>query len=112
MVQLTLQQRVFVVENFFTTKSYVEVQRLFQIEFPNRLPPTTMTIHRNVIKYCQHATSQIAILRIQVEEELAARTKILTVSKKLWKKIREVSYVDVTGWVLLGQLSIVLCPWT
>jgi hypothetical protein len=58
MVQLTLQQRVFVVENFFTTKSYVEVQRLFQIEFPNRLPPTTMTIHRNVIKYRQHATSQ------------------------------------------------------
>ena len=58
MVQLTLEQRVFVVTNFFSTKSYVEVQRLFRAAFPGRNPPTRMTIHRNVNKYLQHATSQ------------------------------------------------------
>ena len=57
MVQLTIQQRIFVVRTYFETKSYVEVRRLFQNEFPGRRPPTDMTIYRNVIKYSQHGTS-------------------------------------------------------
>ena len=43
MVQLMVEQRVFVVKN-------VEIGRLFQNEFPDRQPPTDMTIYRNVKK--------------------------------------------------------------
>ena len=57
MVQLTVEQRVFVVKTFYSTRSYVEVRRLFQQQFPDRLPPTDMTIYRNVNKYSQHGTS-------------------------------------------------------
>ena len=57
MVQLTVEQRVFVVQTFFSTHSYVEVRRRFQIQFPGRRPPTDMTIYRNVKKYKEHGTS-------------------------------------------------------
>lgn len=57
MVQLTVEQRIFVVRNFFSTGSYIEVRRLFQNQFPGRQPPTDMTIYRNVNKYCEHGTS-------------------------------------------------------
>ena len=56
-MQLTVEQRVFVVKHYFETKSYVEVRRLFQIAFPSRPPPTDMTIYRNVKKYSETGTS-------------------------------------------------------
>ena len=57
MVQLTVEQRIFVVTTYFSTGSYVEVRRLFQRKFPGRRPPTDMTIYRNVHKYSEHGTS-------------------------------------------------------
>ena len=57
MVQLTVEQRIFVVETFFSTNSYVEVRRRFEVQFPGRRPPTNMNIYRNVNKYRQHGTS-------------------------------------------------------
>ena len=57
MVQLTTEQRVFVVKHWFITRSYDEVRRLFRDHFPDREPPTKKTIWTNVNKYSEHATS-------------------------------------------------------
>lgn len=57
MVQLTVEQRVFVVRTYFETRSYDAVRDLFQNQFPNRPSPTNMTIYRNVNKYQDHGTS-------------------------------------------------------
>ena len=57
MVQLTVEQHIFVVTTYFLTGSYVEVRRRFQRKFPGRRPPTDMTIYRNVHKYAEHGTS-------------------------------------------------------
>ena len=43
--------------NVFSTNSYVEVRRRFEVQFPGRRPPTNMNIYRNVNKYRQHGTS-------------------------------------------------------
>ena len=55
MVQLTVEQRVFV--TYFETRSYYEVQRLFRIRFPELLPPHKTNIMRNVEKYLDNGTS-------------------------------------------------------
>ena len=52
MMQLTTEQRVFLVKSYFETQSFVEVQRLFALRFPNRNPP-----HKNVQKYLNRGTS-------------------------------------------------------
>ena len=57
MVQLTGKQRVFIVRTYFQTRSYVEVRRLFQNEFPRHAPQEPKTIHRNVVKYNEHGRS-------------------------------------------------------
>lgn len=57
MVQLTTQQRVFVVKTWISTRSFIEVKRLFQNNFPEREPPTRKTIWINVKKYENHGTS-------------------------------------------------------
>ena len=57
MVQLTTQERVFIVKTYIETKSYAKVRERFQIEFPGRPPPVGSTIFRNFIKYNQHGTS-------------------------------------------------------
>ena len=57
MVQLTTQERVFIVKTYIETKSYAMVRERFQIEFPGRLPPVGSTICRNFTKYNQHGTS-------------------------------------------------------
>lgn len=45
MAQLTTPQRVFVVNKYQSTKSYVEVKRLFAVEYPDKVyvtPPASI----------------------------------------------------------------------
>ena len=58
MVQLTKEQRVFVVKKYYETHSFLEVQRLFAIQFPDRRPPVKWSIWKNVKKYEEHGTSR------------------------------------------------------
>ena len=51
MVQLTTEQRVFVMESYIRLKSYAAVQREFRDRFPGREPPGKQTIQGNVSKY-------------------------------------------------------------
>ena len=57
MVQLTPEQRVFVVTKFLENKSLLATQVAFSEAFPNRNPPAKTTIWANVKKYREHATS-------------------------------------------------------
>ena len=51
MVQLTTEQRVFVVTHFIRTQSVREVQNAFRERLPNRNSPMQNTILKNVRKY-------------------------------------------------------------
>ena len=57
MVQLSVDQRVFVIKTFFETRILLQVQRLFRERFPGREPPNKTTIWKNVKKYSEHGTS-------------------------------------------------------
>ena len=57
MEQYTVDQRVFIVKNYFENRSFAEVQRLFRLHFPDRNPPDKKNISRNVKKYVDHGTS-------------------------------------------------------
>ena len=57
MVQLTTEQRVFVVTNFIRMQNVREVQDAFRLRFPNRNPPLRNTIVNNVRKYQNTGTS-------------------------------------------------------
>ena len=57
MVQLTTEQRVFIVECYVRSRSYVTVQREFRERFPDREPPAKRTIQENVSKYHNFGTS-------------------------------------------------------
>lgn len=50
-LQFTSEQRVFIVETFIRTNSYVDVVGEFQRRFPGRNPPTKKTIKYNVKKF-------------------------------------------------------------
>lgn len=56
-MQLTKEQRVFVVKTFHETKSYVAVREAFGRRFPGRNPPAKRTIQKNVEKYDGNGTS-------------------------------------------------------
>ena len=58
MVQLTDQQRAFVVKTYPETKSYVATLQAFWAKFRNHEPPTKKAIQQNVLKYEIHGTSQ------------------------------------------------------
>ena len=47
MVQLSTEQRVFVVTTYTLTQSVTEVQNAFRIRFPDRNPPNKKTILKN-----------------------------------------------------------------
>ena len=57
MVQLTAEQRVFVVLNYTRTQSTTQVRNAFRERFPNRNPPAASTILENVRKYENSGTS-------------------------------------------------------
>ncbi|KAF2368107.1 Protein of unknown function DUF4817 [Trinorchestia longiramus] len=46
-MQLTKEQRTFIVEKYFQAKSFQQVIQSFQKHFPERQSPTKMTIWRN-----------------------------------------------------------------
>ena len=56
-MQLTVEQRTFVVKKFHEFKSYVAVIEAFRQQFPGRNPPSKSTIQRNVRKYDDNGTS-------------------------------------------------------
>ncbi|KAF2351688.1 Protein of unknown function DUF4817 [Trinorchestia longiramus] len=56
-MQLTKEQRTFIVEKHFQAKSFHEVIKSFQEHFPERQSPTKMTIWRNVTRYRTEGTS-------------------------------------------------------
>ena len=49
MVQLTIEQRVFVVAQFTRIPNVTAVQNAFRIRFPDRNPPVRNTILKNII---------------------------------------------------------------
>ena len=57
MVQLTVEERVFIVGKYFETQSFVEVRNLFRERFPDKEPPVKNTIWRNVKMYKENGTS-------------------------------------------------------
>ena len=57
MVQLTTEQRVFVVKKFLETKSLLTTQDVFHEKFRNRPTPAKKTIWANVKKYENCGTS-------------------------------------------------------
>ena len=57
MVQLTAEQRIFVVMKFHETRSLQATQDAFGEAFPDREPPAKKTIWANVRKYEAHGTS-------------------------------------------------------
>ncbi|KAF2345963.1 Protein of unknown function DUF4817 [Trinorchestia longiramus] len=56
-MQLTKQQRTFIVEKYFQAKSFQRVIRSFQEHFPERQSPTKMTIWRIVTRHRTEETS-------------------------------------------------------
>ncbi|KAF2351096.1 Protein of unknown function DUF4817 [Trinorchestia longiramus] len=56
-MQLTKEQRTFIVEKYFQAKSFQQVIQSFQEYFPERQSPTKMTIWRNVTRYRTEGTS-------------------------------------------------------
>ena len=47
-MQLTMEQRIYIVKSYYETKSYKEVETKFRTLFPERLPPNKTIIRKNV----------------------------------------------------------------
>ncbi|KAF2361010.1 Protein of unknown function DUF4817 [Trinorchestia longiramus] len=56
-MQLTKEQRIFIVVNFLDSNSIQHVQELFQERFPERNSPSKVTIWKNVREYKTEGTS-------------------------------------------------------
>ncbi|KAF2365939.1 Protein of unknown function DUF4817 [Trinorchestia longiramus] len=56
-MQLTKEQRIFIVVNLSDRNSFQHVQELFQERFPERNSPSKVTIWKNVRKYKTEGTS-------------------------------------------------------
>ena len=57
MVQFTIAERMFMVEQFNQTNSIAQTRINYQIEFPNGRVPSRKAIRLNVLKYHQPGTS-------------------------------------------------------
>ena len=55
-MQLTQEQRKFIVETFFVTNNYPVVRNEFRISFPEREPPTKKSIKKLVEKFRTRGT--------------------------------------------------------
>ena len=108
MVQLTTEQRVFVVTQFTLIPNVTAVQNAFRIRFPDRNPPVRNTILKNVRKYQNTGTSlnrnksnsgrrrtarneaNIAAVRELLEEtprDVSVRRNAVAVSKSSFNRI-------------------------
>lgn len=56
-MQLTREQRVFIVLNYQETKNYEIVRRNFEQKYPERMSPTKKTVRRTVQKFKEHGTT-------------------------------------------------------
>ena len=56
-MQLTMEERIFIVKSYYETKSYNQVQTKLRTLFPERLLPNKTTIRKNVKKYERDGTS-------------------------------------------------------
>ncbi|KAF2364965.1 Protein of unknown function DUF4817 [Trinorchestia longiramus] len=56
-MQITKEQRTFIVETYFQAKSFQQVIQSFQEHIPERQSPTEMTVWRNVTAYRTEGTS-------------------------------------------------------
>ncbi|KAF2363883.1 Protein of unknown function DUF4817 [Trinorchestia longiramus] len=56
-MQLTKEQRTFIVEKYFQAKIFQQVIQSFQEHFPEKQSPTKMIIWRNVTRYKTEGTS-------------------------------------------------------
>jgi hypothetical protein len=57
MVQLTVEQRTFIIKTFFQTRSLQRTRESCRGRFPDRQPPALKTIWANVRKFSQHGTT-------------------------------------------------------
>ena len=57
MVQLTVEERKFLVTTFHQTRSLLRTQETFRECFPERVPPSNKTVWANVRKYREHGTN-------------------------------------------------------
>ena len=57
MVQLTTEQRTFIVKSYYKCRSYKRTREAFRNRFQDRQPPAPKTIWANVDKYEKHGTS-------------------------------------------------------
>ena len=108
MVQLTTEQRVFVITTYTLTQSVTEEQNAFRIRFPDRNPPDKKTILKNLQKYQTTGTSlnrnkgnsgrrrtalseeNVAVVRDLLEETprgVSARRNHVEVSKSSFNRI-------------------------
>ncbi len=53
---LTLQESIFVTEQYFMHKSYKIVSEIFQAKFPGKDMPNKSTMNHIIAKFCQHVT--------------------------------------------------------
>ena len=60
-MQLTKDQRVFVIKTWISTGSIKQVQESFAHSFPDRISPSKNAIWENVRKYQQEKTSLILV---------------------------------------------------
>ena len=106
-MQLTGEQRIFVVTNYLKTKSFKDVLQLFEHCLRDRVSPTKMTFWKNVEKYktetssldlnkyrsCRRRTERtqenINLLQEQVIEDprISARKNGLEISKNTFNRI-------------------------
>jgi hypothetical protein len=57
MVQLTTEQRTFIIKTFYETNSFQQTRVAFAERFPDRRLPAITTISANVCKFEVHGTS-------------------------------------------------------
>ena len=107
-MQLTTEQRIFVVTKYHETKSYNEVREAFARRFPNRNAPPKKTIYKNVLKYQQNGTSlnlnkgrsgrrvsvrtpdNIQLVRdaLNANPQMSTRRKDVPVSRRSFQRLR------------------------
>lgn len=98
-MQLTTEQRVFVVSTYLETKSYAEVKNAFQLRFPGRNIPCSSTIRRNVIKYRQHGTS------LNLNKQSSGRRRTVTTQENI-ERVRDYIQENPTASLRRNDLGI------
>ena len=77
MVQLTTEQRVFVITTYTLTQSVTEEQNAFRIRFPDRNPPDKKTILKTFKNTRPQEQAKSAKREIRAGEELLEVKKTL-----------------------------------